>query len=289
MAKVRNIFGAVVVVVVALMGALAAPAHADTVSDEAAFVDKLNQLRSSRGLRALAPNADLTRVARAWSATMASAGSISHNPSLAQQGPSNWVRLGENVGVGMEVQGLHDAFVNSPTHLKNMVDAGFDAVGVGVVRDGAGKIFVTVNFMTSKAVTVAAAAPAPAPAPPAPARPAPAPAAATPAPTPPPAAAPPAPAAPAPAPVAEAPAPAPVAEAPAPAAAAPMAEPAAQPRPPVPVTRPERRVATVATASASSSPEAALALVAVGLLLVAGSSAVVVPRRRRSVPALARR
>ena len=169
--KLRIAAGAGLASVMAL-SVVPAPALADTGSDEAHFVAKLNGLRASKGLRQLGVNAGLTTMARGWSATMASRGAISHNPNMAAQAPGNWVRLGENVGVGPSVDSLHNAFVASASHYANMVNGHYDSVGVGVVHSG-GTIFVTVNFMASSAspqvaaaAPARAAAPAPAPAPP---------------------------------------------------------------------------------------------------------------------------
>jgi uncharacterized protein YkwD len=122
---------------------------ADTGVEELAFVAKLNDLRISRGLAPLATKGVLFDLARTWAGRMEDVSSISHNPSLAAQGPPGWKRLGENVGMGYDVQALHDAFVASPLHFKNMIDPAFDSVGVGVVHAGDGEIFVTVNFMTT--------------------------------------------------------------------------------------------------------------------------------------------
>ncbi len=172
--KIRIAMGAGLASVMALT-VVPEPAFADTGSDEASFVAKLNGLRASKGLRQLGVNGGLTNMARGWSSQMASRGTISHNPNLASQAPSNWVRVGENVGMGQSVDSLHNAFVNSPSHYANMVNGYYDSVGVGVVHSG-GTIFVTFNFMaTWAAPVVAAAAPvrhfAPPP-PPAPAAPA---------------------------------------------------------------------------------------------------------------------
>src|ERR1051325_2379932 len=98
-----------------------APAQADTVVDEAAFVAKINGLRGSMGLAPLQVNANLTAKARAWSAGMAAAGRIWHS-TLSDGITENWMKLGENVGMGGSVDGLHKAFVNSPHHYENMVD-----------------------------------------------------------------------------------------------------------------------------------------------------------------------
>ena len=232
MGLVRRVAAAVLLALTVLTMTAVRPAAADTAGDEAAFVNSLNALRTSKGLKALSVHPGLTDVARAWAGNMAAAGTISHNGSLSSQGPSEWERLGENVGMGMEVQGIHDAFVNSPGHYKNMIDGGFNSVGIGVVRNAENVIFVTVNFMQAP---VAAAAPAPTPAP------APAPA---PAPKPVPVAAP-----------APAPVPAPV---PVPAAAVAAAVPAPVPVAPIETATPAAPVAApvepIAAAAAGDEP-----------------------------------
>jgi hypothetical protein len=141
----------------------ASPAHADTVSDEMAFVAKINQLRSGLGLGTLTVDAGLTTIARDWSQQMANAGDISHNPSLANLVSLNWAKLGENVGLGPTVDQLFTAFVNSPHHYANLVDPSFTHVGVGVVWNGS-TMFTSHEFMTLRGAsnnTVVAATPAP--------------------------------------------------------------------------------------------------------------------------------
>lgn len=156
--KVRIAMGAGLASVMALT-VVPEPAFADTGSDEATFVAKLNGLRASRGLRPLGVDGNLANMARGWSSQMASRGGISHNPNMASQAPGNWARLGENVGMGPNVDSLHNALVNSPSHYANMVNGYYDSVGVGVVQSG-GTMFVTFNFMaTGGAPQVAAAAP----------------------------------------------------------------------------------------------------------------------------------
>ncbi len=163
MKTLRRMLGTALVAVTAVSLTAMEPANASTGGDELSFVAKLNDMRVAQGLRPLETRGALFDMARSWSGHMLAAGGISHNPNMAAQAPGNWAKLGENVGMGMDVQGLHDAFVASPSHYRNMVDGQFDAVGVGVVHRGDGMIFVTVNFMTTKAAP-AVAAPAAAPA-----------------------------------------------------------------------------------------------------------------------------
>ena len=129
-----------------------AVANADTASDEATFVAKINALRASKGLPELQVNANLVAKARAWSAGMAAAGKIWHS-TLSDGVTEDWRKLGENVGMGGSVDGLHTAFVNSPHHYDNLVDPAFSHVGIGIVMSG-NTIFVSEVFMQLMPVKV---------------------------------------------------------------------------------------------------------------------------------------
>jgi hypothetical protein len=72
-------------------------------------------------------------------------GDLHHNPDLAHV-TSGWHALAENVGVGPELGRLHDAFMDSPGHRKNIL-GNYNYVGVGVVRASETKLWVTVIFM----------------------------------------------------------------------------------------------------------------------------------------------
>jgi hypothetical protein len=156
-------------------GAHAGGSTANPAAMENDFVSRINALRASKGLGALQVDAELTGIARSWSAKMAQAGTISHNPNFAGQVHANWVKLGENVGVGPDVPSLFQAFVNSPHHYENLVDPAFTRVGVGVVVTSNGTLYTAHQFerLASDSAPAVAAAPARAPAASAPAAPAP--------------------------------------------------------------------------------------------------------------------
>jgi hypothetical protein len=137
--------------------ASAAPA----VADEASFVGHINALRASKGLGSLQVSGELTAVARGWSSHMAAAGSISHNPGLAHSVSADWRKLGENVGVGYDVDSLWQAFVHSPAHYANLVDPDFGFVGVGDVWAADGRLFTTHDFMALAGAPPPPAAPPP--------------------------------------------------------------------------------------------------------------------------------
>lgn len=160
----RSMRAAAVVVLLALcLTGWSTPAAADPVADEQAFVSHINGLRAANGLPALQVDVELTTIARRFAAEMAAAGRIWHNPAFSASVTQNWRKVGENVGVGPTVDSLHQAFVDSPAHLENLVDGEFTRVGVGVVHGGDGRIYTAHQFMQLFP------APAPAPPPPAPA------------------------------------------------------------------------------------------------------------------------
>ncbi len=122
------------------------------------FISLTNSLRASRGLPALQSNGALTAKAEGWAQHMANTGVLAHS-ALAEGAPGEWIRLGENVGRGGDVNGIHNAFVASASHLKNLVDPGFRYVGIGVVSINGG-IFVSEVFMQTESQP-AASSPAP--------------------------------------------------------------------------------------------------------------------------------
>ncbi len=135
------------------------PARADIASttdqaiDEARFVELINGERSKAGLGPLAVVPELVNVGRDWSSVMLTRSAnadpcvVSHNPEFSTKVTADWRRLGENVGCGnVEVGYLHQRFVESPPHLRNILDPSFDSVGIGIVYDG-DVMFVTEQFM----------------------------------------------------------------------------------------------------------------------------------------------
>jgi uncharacterized protein YkwD len=138
----------VVALVASTLALASSPASAvPRSSEELQFHSLLNQLRSSRALGQLNWDDNLANSARDWSGYMAYTGALRHDPNMVgvlNATVPGWTRGGENVGVGYDVQGLHNAFTNSPGHLGNML-GDYNRVGIGVVRSGT-QIWVTVRF-----------------------------------------------------------------------------------------------------------------------------------------------
>jgi hypothetical protein len=136
----------VTVAMVAMTLVAVRPAMADA-GQEAEFVSRANGARSGSGAGSLKVDGELTAVARRWSAKMAAANQLSHNPNLAKEVSADWEKLAENVGFGPSVDSIHQAFMNSAGHRANILDGALTHIGVGVVVDGDGQIWVTEVFM----------------------------------------------------------------------------------------------------------------------------------------------
>jgi len=152
--------GLVTLLVIAML-ALFAPAQALAADAglESDFVAKVNAERSARGLTKLSVASDLVSAARAHSKQMADEHNLYHNPELGTD-VGGWKKLGENVGKGPSVSSIHTAFMNSSGHKRNILDSDWTQVGIGVVVDSAGTIWVTEIFRLPSG-----AAPAPEPKP----------------------------------------------------------------------------------------------------------------------------
>lgn len=157
-----------VLLLVASIGATASGASAADLDAEARFVAALNDIRAAEGLPPLVLDDELTIAARAWTDEMvanadggAGRGALAHAADLSVGITVYWMKLGENVGYGPDVDVLVDAFVDSPSHYRNIVDPEFEQVGVGVSYDADGTMWTTHRFMISDEDPVVADDPAP--------------------------------------------------------------------------------------------------------------------------------
>jgi hypothetical protein len=153
-----------IMVLALLTMVLGASAAADSGSEQS-FLSAINSSRSSAGLGPLAMEGGLQSHARKHTADMIAAGKIFHSTSgeLKTAAGSGWTKLGENVGRGGTVSSLHQAFMDSSGHRKNILG---DYTHVGIGTDtSSGVLYVTVVFMknggsSSPATTTTTAAPA---------------------------------------------------------------------------------------------------------------------------------
>jgi len=141
--------------------AITIPRPADEVGEALALI---NAARRARGVRPLVPDAALSEIARAHTATMIARNLLHHNDSLFTREAHQRLGIkifGENVGVGSGVADNHDGFMNSRYHRENIENASFVLVGLAVGRSADGRVWVTQDFGTVRIGGTVGTAPRP--------------------------------------------------------------------------------------------------------------------------------
>lgn len=120
---------------------------------EAQMLVLVNQERAAAGLAPLAPDAELTEVARRHSADMFARGYFAH---ITPEGRSPFDRIreadirfliaGENLALAPTVSIAHTGLMNSPGHRANILRPQFGRVGIGIMDGGRRGLMVTQNF-----------------------------------------------------------------------------------------------------------------------------------------------
>jgi uncharacterized protein YkwD len=107
-----------------------------------------NADRANHDREALGFAARLSDFAKAHSQAMADRGYLFHSTAdqlrAALEG-YDWELGGENVGVGGSLEGLEEAFMDSPPHRQNLLRRIYRHAAIGIVRED-GRTWITVIF-----------------------------------------------------------------------------------------------------------------------------------------------
>ncbi len=120
---------------------------------EQQLVQLVNQERAKAGLPALALDDHLTHAAREHTVLMAQHNTLSHEfpgePKVSARLAATGLRFnndGENVAMDSgTVQDVHHGLMHSPPHRANILSPKYNAIGIGVTRQG-GAYWVTEDF-----------------------------------------------------------------------------------------------------------------------------------------------
>jgi uncharacterized protein YkwD len=122
---------------------------------ERELFERLNYERSSQGLPELRWDDALFRAARQHALRMLDLDSMEHQlpgePALAERLAAAGARfsfVAENIAVGGRPHTIHDGWMNSPGHRKNILEPRFTSVGIAAVR-GDGELFAVEDFAQS--------------------------------------------------------------------------------------------------------------------------------------------
>jgi uncharacterized protein YkwD len=120
---------------------------------EAQMLELVNQERAAAGLEPLAPDPELTEVARAHSADMFARGYFAHVSPDGQDPFDRMTRAGvtfrtagENLALAPTVRVAHTGLMNSPGHRANILRPAFGRLGIGIVDGGYRGLMVSQEF-----------------------------------------------------------------------------------------------------------------------------------------------
>jgi len=120
---------------------------------EAEMLRLVNQERVAAGLKPLAPDPELTEVARRHSADMFARGYFAHDTpegrdpfDRMRSADVRFLTAGENLALARSVRIAHTGLMNSPGHRANILRPEFGRVGIGIMDGGMRGLMVTQNF-----------------------------------------------------------------------------------------------------------------------------------------------
>jgi len=120
---------------------------------EKRMLDLVNQERAAAGLRALAPDPELTEVARQHSADMFARGYFAHDTpeglspfDRMRQANVRFLTAGENLALAPTLPVAHTGLMNSPGHRENILRPQFGRVGIGIMDGGMRGLMVSQEF-----------------------------------------------------------------------------------------------------------------------------------------------
>ena len=120
---------------------------------EARMLELVNKERVAAGLGALAPDPELTEVARRHSADMFARGYFAHDTpegrdpfERMREANVRFVNAGENLALAPTVQVAHRGLMNSPGHRANILYPKFGRVGIGIMDGGIRGLMISQEF-----------------------------------------------------------------------------------------------------------------------------------------------
>ena len=133
--------------------ALSTPAGpAQPSADEKLLFDAANRERAAAGLHPLAWDSALAAAARQHALLMAQAQLLSHHyadelslSERAARAGARFSMIAENIARGADPESIHDGWMHSPGHRKNILSPDLAAVGIAAVRSR-GELFAVQDF-----------------------------------------------------------------------------------------------------------------------------------------------
>lgn len=120
---------------------------------EARMLELVNKERVAAGLRALAPDPELTQVGRGHSTDMFARGYFAHDTpeghdpfDRMREANVRFLTAGENLALAPTVPVAHRGLMNSPGHRENILQPQFGRLGIGIMDGGIRGLMISQEF-----------------------------------------------------------------------------------------------------------------------------------------------
>jgi uncharacterized protein YkwD len=120
---------------------------------EAEMLEMVNREREKAGLKPLAPDPELTEIARKHSADMFARSYFSHNTpenktpfDRMKEANVRFLTAGENLALAPTLPIAHTGLMNSPGHRANILQPKFGRLGIGIMDGGRRGLMVSQEF-----------------------------------------------------------------------------------------------------------------------------------------------
>jgi uncharacterized protein YkwD len=120
---------------------------------EAQMLELVNRERLAARLRPLAPDPELTEVARKHSADMFARGYFAHDTpegldpfARMRAAGVRYLTAGENLALAPSLQVAHHGLMNSPGHRANILHPQFGRLGIGIMDGGIRGLMISQEF-----------------------------------------------------------------------------------------------------------------------------------------------
>jgi uncharacterized protein YkwD len=120
---------------------------ASMVQYEDRLMSEINEARRTGGLRPIRHDSCVDRMAEGWSRRIVRTGVLEHRNQDQVLDACNTVWAGENLvrGTGLSPAAMVRAWLNSPGHREILLHSNAKRAGIGVSRDGAGRLVGVLN------------------------------------------------------------------------------------------------------------------------------------------------
>ena len=120
---------------------------------ETEMLEMINKERTSRGLKTLQADPEMTRIARAHSNDMFIRGYFAHRDpdgkdpfQRMKDANVNFTIAGENLALAQTVEIAHTNLMNSPGHKANILNPSFGRLGIGIMDGGFHGLMISQEF-----------------------------------------------------------------------------------------------------------------------------------------------